>query len=155
MAMVCSKKDDDVNNSNSRRSSRGRPQTVDISTVEKLYESGMTDGEIAEIMGVDRSTIAKIRKKIGLPATRPVGKNLRAGTGQRKKVDAEEEAALRAWMRRAQAVNAAEMSRKMKITAEKMISWGRSAYTWRKPAYVCTDDGRARQMPACWKPPGW
>lgn len=73
------------------KKSPGRPEVIDLERLEQLHAEGKNDGEIAAEIGVERSTITKARKRLGLPANRRVGQHGVLGSW----ANDEEEAVLR------------------------------------------------------------
>ncbi|BCV20351.1 hypothetical protein [Moorella sp. Hama-1] len=120
----------------------GRPQVIDLEKLKELHAKGMTDGEIAAEIGMERTTVAKARKRLGLSANRKVG-----GHGKVGVVYNEEEAAIMAWLQYQQAVNAAEMSaRKVQVGGGDWLRWAGSAYELdgNRNKYICTLDPTSR-----------
>jgi len=58
----------------------GRPVIVDIDKLKELHGAGLSDGEIADQLGVKRTTVIMARKRLGLPANRKVGQHGSIGT---------------------------------------------------------------------------
>jgi hypothetical protein len=120
----------------------GRPRVIDLEKLKELHTKGMTDGEIAAEIGMERTTVTKARKRLGLPANRKVG-----GHGKVGGVYNEEEAAIMAWLQYQQAVNAAEMSaRRVQVGGGDWLKWAGSAYELdgSRNKYICNLEPTSR-----------
>ncbi|WP_406676396.1 hypothetical protein [Moorella sp. ACPs] len=120
----------------------GRPRVIDLEKLKELHARGMTDGEIAAEIGMERTTVAKARKRLGLPANRKVGGHGKVGVAYN-----EEEAAIMAWLQYQQAINAAEMSaRRVQVGGGDWLKWAGSAYELDsiRNKYICTLEPTSR-----------
>ena len=139
IGVVCPSKD--VKNSG------GRPQVIDLEKLKELYARGMTDGEIAAEIGMERTTVAKARKRLGLPPNRRVGERGRVkvekiiACSRSTPYDDDME-----WLKEQQAIHAAEMSKKMRVAGMDLLKWAGSAYelNLNRNKYICTLEPKSR-----------
>jgi len=112
------------------KKSRGRPVRIDLGKLKELHARGKDDGEIAHEMGVERSTVTKARKRLGLEPNRPRG-GCHDWTGPHVVTHDE------IFRQHVQAVR--ELSGpQYRVRSEDWIRWSRSAYCPRGVAYICS-----------------
>lgn len=106
------------------KKSLGRPEIIDLERLKQLHAEGKNDGEIAAEIGVERSTIAKARKRLGLPANRKVGQHGPIGTRP-----GEEEEAIAFCLREQHVLAVRELSGpRVRVGNGDLLKWAGNAY---------------------------
>ncbi|GFN21928.1 hypothetical protein [Thermanaeromonas sp. C210] len=106
------------------KKSPGRPEVIDLERLRQLHGEGKSDAEIAAEIGMERSTIAKARKRLGLPANRRVGQHGPRGTGS-----SEEEEAIAFCLREQHVLAVREISGpRVRVGNGDLLRWAGNAY---------------------------
>jgi hypothetical protein len=102
----------------------GRPVIVDIDKLKELHGAGLSDGEIADQLGVKRTTVIMARKRLGLPANRKVGQHGSIGTRP-----GEEEEVIAFCLREQHVLAVRELSGpRVRVGNGDLLKWAGNAY---------------------------
>ncbi|SMB95970.1 GcrA cell cycle regulator [Thermanaeromonas toyohensis ToBE] len=97
---------------------------INIDKLKELHSAGLNDGEIADQLGVKRTTVSMARKRLGLPANRKVGQHGSVGTRS-----GEEEEAIAFSLREQHVLAVRELSGpRVRVGNGDLLKWASNAY---------------------------